>query len=188
LIKAGCTVILYAEVKAMKSKILIMLLIFAASSLVVTAQMQKPVDPVNWRELVPFLGDIEGWNAEDDAEGQSVSMGEYKVSQVERQYVSGEKELNIKIVDGGYVPMVYAGIKMAMNYEIDTSEEYTKKTTIKGYSAMEHYEFEDKDAQVIILIKDRMIVTLEGENFEDTSELKSIAELLDLDGIAELAE
>lgn len=172
----------------MERKIFIILFIFAASSLIITAQTQQPVDPVNWRELVPFLGDIEGWNAEDDAEGQSVSMGEYKVSQAERQYVSGEKGLNIKIVDSGYASVVYAGIKMAMNYEIDTSEEYTKKTTIKGYPAMEHFEFEDKDAQVIILIKDRLVVTLEGDNFEDTSELKSIAESLDLDGLAELAK
>jgi len=165
-----------------------MLLIFSASSLIITAQTQQPVDPVNWKELIPFLGDIEGWNAQDDAEGQSASMGAYKVSQAERQYESGDKELNIKIVDGGYVPMVYASIKMAMNYEIDTSEEYIKKTTIKDYPAMEHYEFEDKDAEVIILIKDRIIVTLKGKNFEDTSELKSIAESLNLDGIAELAK
>jgi hypothetical protein len=172
----------------MKSKIFIMLFIFTASSLIITAQTQQPVDPVNWRDLIPFLGDIEGWNAEDDAEGQSVSMGQYKVSQAERQYVSGDKELNIKIVDGGYASMVYASIKMAMNYEIDNSEEYIRKTTIKSYTAMEHYKFEDKDAEVIILIKDRIIVTLEGNNFEDTSELKSIAESLDLDGIAELAK
>jgi hypothetical protein len=172
----------------MKSKIFIILFIFAASSLIITAQTQQSVDPVNWRDLVPFLGDIEGWNAGEDAEGQSVSMGQYKVSQAERQYVSGDKELNVKIVDGGYAPMVYASIKMAMNYEIDNSEEYIRKTTIKSYPAMEHYKFEDKDAEVIILIKDRIIVTLEGNNFEDTSELKSIAESLDLDGIAELAK
>jgi len=172
----------------MKNKILILLLIFAASSLIITAQTQQPVDPVNWRELIPFLGDIEEWNAEDDAEGQSISMGEYKVSQAERQYISGDKKLNIKIADGGYVPMIYASIKMAMNYEIDTSEEYTKKTTIKGYPAVEHYEYEDKDAQLIILIKDRFIITLEGDNFEDISVLKPVAESLDLDGIAELAK
>ncbi len=172
----------------MKVKVFMVFFFFTASSLVLIAQMQKPVDPVNWRELISFLGDVEGWTAQDDAEGQSVSMGEFKVSQAERRYVSGDKELSIKIADGGYVPMVYASIKMAMNYEVDTSEEYIKKATVKGHPAMEKYEYDDKDAQVIILIKDRFIVTLEGENFEDTSELKSIAASLDLDGIAALAE
>lgn len=165
-----------------------MLFIFVASSLILPAQTQKPVDPVNWRELTPFLGDIEGWDAEDDAEGQSISMGEFKMSQAERQYVSGNKELNIKIADGGYVPMFYTSFKMAMNYEIDTSDEYTKKATVKGYPAMEHYEYDGKDAQIIILIEDRFIVTLEGDNFENTADLKSIAESLDLDGIGKLAK
>jgi hypothetical protein len=172
----------------MKGKIILMFFMFIASSLVLPAQTQKPVDPVNWRELTPFLGDIEGWEAEDDAEGQSISMGEFKISQAERQYVSGDKELTIKIADGGYVPMVYASFKMAMNYEIDTSDEYTKKATIKGHPAMEHYEYDGKDAQIMILIKDRFIVTLEGDNFEDTKELKSVAESLDLDGIGKLAK
>jgi hypothetical protein len=172
----------------MRGKIFIMLFIFTASSLMLPAQTQKPVDPVNWRELTPFLEDIEGWDAEDDAEGQSISMGEFKISQAERQYVSWDKELNIKIADGGYVPMVYTSIKMAMNYEIDTSDEYTKKATIKGYPALEHYEYDNKDAQIMILIKDRFIVTLEGDNFADTTELKSIAESLDLDGIGKLAK
>jgi hypothetical protein len=172
----------------MKGKVFIVLLIFMASSLFINAQAQKPVDPVNWRELTPFLGDIEGWNAEDDAEGQSISMGEFKTSQAERQYMSGNKELNIQIADGGYVPMYYASIRMTMNYEIDTSDEYTKKATINGFPAMEHYEYEDKDAQIIILVADRFIVTLDGGNFEDTKELKSIAESLDLEGLSRLAK
>jgi len=172
----------------MRYKVLMLLMVFLASSLMVVAQEQKPVDPVNWRELVPFLGDIPGWEAEDDAEGESVSMADFKVSQAERTYISGDKELTIKIADGGYVPMMYASIKMAMNYEIDTSEEYIKKITIKGYPGVEQYEYEDKDAQLLILVGDRFIVTLEGDNFEDASELKSIAESLDLDGIAKLAK
>lgn len=176
------------EVQQMKHKVFILLVVFLASSLLVYAQEQRPVDPVNWRELVAFLGDIPGWEAEDDAEGESISMGDFKISQAERTYISDDKELTIKIADGSYVPMMYAGIKMAMNYEIDTSEEYIKKTTIKGYPGVEQYEYEDKDAQILILIGDRFIVTLEGDNFEDTSELKSVAESLDLDGIAKLAK
>ena len=105
----------------MKNKILILLLIFAASSLIITAQTQQPVDPVNWRELIPFLGDIEEWNAEDDAEGQSISMGEYKVSQAERQYISGDKKLNIKyrmvtVVDTQPEDQIPKGFNLSQNH------------------------------------------------------------------------
>jgi hypothetical protein len=153
-----------------------------------SSQAQEQVDPVNWRELIPFLVDIPGFEAEDDAEGSTMSMGNYKVSQVEREYSSGDKELRIMIIDGAYSQMAYAGIKMAMNFEIDTSDEYVKKVTIKGFPGIEKYEYEDKDGQVMLLVAERFVVQVEGENIPDTSELKTITEGLDLEGLAKLAK
>lgn len=152
------------------------------------AQAEKPVEPVNWRELIPFLIDIPNWEAEGDAEGRSMTMGNFKISQAERSYTSNDKSLDIDITDGGYIPMVYAGIKMAMNFEIDTSEEYVKKITIKGFPGVEKYNYENKEAEVMILVADRFLVILDGSPFKDTSELKAIAEILDLEGIANLAK
>jgi len=173
--------------KLLKSFVCI-LVIFFSLSLVSFAQGQKPVDPVNWRELVPFLVDIQGWDAEGKPEGSSISMGNYKVSKASREYSSGDKDLEIEIIDGGFVPMIYAGIKMAMSFEIDTSDEYLKKITIKNCPGVEKYQYGDKEAEVIILIAERFLVTLKGDNFKDTKELKDIAEILDLDGIAALGK
>jgi len=164
------------------------LAVFFSLSIALFAQGQKSVDPVNWRELVPFLADIQGWDAKGEAEGSSFSMGNYKVSKASREYSSGDKGLEIEIVDGGFAPMVYAGIKMAMSFEIDTSDEYLKKITIKNYPGVEKYQYRNKEAEVIILISERFVVTLKGDNFEDTKELKAIAETLDLDGIAALGK
>ena len=156
-------------------------------SLLLFAQ-KTPVDPVNWKELVPYLIDIPGWEAEGEPSGQSMSMGDFKISQAECSYVSGEKNLKIEIVDGGYVPMVYAGIKMAMNFEIDTSEEYIRKTTVKGFPAVEQYEYEGRLAKIMILAAERFLVNLEEENADDSSEVKAVAETLDLEGLADLIE
>jgi hypothetical protein len=169
-------------------KTLILLGLFLFSSVFLISQAQKQVDPVNWRELIPFLIDIPGFEADGKPEGSTVTMGDYKVSQAEREYSSGDKELHISIVDGAYAQMAYAGIKMAMNFEMDTSEEYVKKVTIKGFPGIEKYEYEDKDGQVILLVADRFVVQLEEENAPDTSELKKIAEMLDLEGLAKLAK
>lgn len=169
-------------------KTLILLGLFLLSSAFLFSQAQKQVDPVNWRELIPFLIDIPGFEADGKPEGSTVAMGNYKVSQAEREYSSGDKELKISIVDGAYAQMAYAGIKMAMNFEMDTSEEYVKKVTIKGFPGIEKYEYEDKDGQVILLVADRFVVQLEEENAPDTSELKKIAEALDLEGLAKLAK
>jgi hypothetical protein len=162
--------------------------ILLSVSMVLAAQMKQPVDPVNWRELIPFLIDIPDWEAEGEAEGSTVSTAGFKISQAERSYTAEDKELSITIVDGGYVPMVYAGMKMAMSFELDTAEEYVKKITIKGFPGVEKYEYQEKSAQVMVLAGDRFLVQLEGENFEDTTELKEIANLLDLEGLVDLAE
>ena len=132
-----------------------MLIIFVTSFLFAFPQEQKSVEPVDWKELVPFLVDIAGGEAMDEPEGQSLSIDGYKISQAERNYVSGHKSLRIQIVDGSYAPMVYVSIKMAREFEMDTGEEYQKKITVKVYSGVEQYHREDKEAAVILLLADR---------------------------------
>jgi len=157
-------------------------------SLVGFPTAQEKVDPVNWRELVPFLIDIPGYDAEGDAEGATTTMGSVKISQAERSYISEEKELQIEIIDGANVSMVYQGFKMAMNFELDNSEEYLKKVEIKGFSGIEQYNYEDQEAKVIVLINDRFLMTFDGENYsKDASELTKVAEMFDLNGMADLA-
>jgi len=152
------------------------------------AQMQTPVEPLNWKELVPFLVDIDGWTALDDAEGQTVSMMNFKTTQVEREYERGDMSLTVMIVDGGYAPMAYQSIKMAMNFEIDTSEEYIKKAEVQGCPGIVKYTYEDKEGELMLLVAERFIFHLTGENIEDTSELVDIAKSFDLAGLAKLAK
>ena len=170
--------------KLFSSAVLVLFVISALAA----AQTQEPVDPVNWRELIVFLGDIDGWEAQDKPEGQTMSMGNFKMTQASREYSADDKDLEIEIIDGGYVPMVYQGFRMAMNYEIDSSDEYVKKLTIKGHDGIEKYTYDDEEAEIILLVKDRFLVTLRCDNVPDTNELKAIAEKLDLDGIAALAK
>jgi len=165
--------------------VLSVMLIFCLSFSILA--QKKNVDPVNWRKLTPFLVEIPGWSADGDAKGSSMTMGEFKVSEAHRNYTSGDKRLTIKIVDGGYVPLVYTSIKMAMNYEIDTSEEYVKKITVKDFQGIETYNYEDKEASVMIIVADRFIVEVREENAENASGTKAVAEILDLKKLAALA-
>lgn len=152
----------------------------------IRAQTKEPIEPVNWKELVPFLVDLHGWNTEGDAVGRTMSMGEFSMSRAERSYSLEEKSFKINLVDGGYAPMVYTGIKMAMSMEIDTSDEYIKKLTVKGYPGAEKYSRTDKSVDIIILINERFFIQIEGKNFSDTSDLIAVVKTLDLDGIAKL--
>jgi len=141
---------------------------------------QEKTDPVNWRKLVPFLKDIKGWEAIDKAEGSTVTTQQFKMSEVEREYKSGDKTLEIKIIDGANFPMAYAGFKAMKNFQIDTSEKLVKSIKIKEYPAVEEIEFNRKEARLLILIGDRFLVQMEENNVKNADELKKIAEILEL--------
>ncbi len=152
------------------------------------AQADKPVDPVNWRELAPFLIDFPGWEAEGKATGASVSMGAYKVSNAKRSYSSNSSDLEIEIIDGAFNQMVYAAFNMAITYEVDTSDEYHKKVNISGFPGYETYEYDDEDGEIVLLVGDRFLIQIEGDDIEDNSSLVAVANALDLKGLAQLAK
>jgi len=152
-------------------------------------QQQKPVDPVNFRELLFFLVDLPGWVADDKPEGATIAYGEeYKVSQAQRSYSAGEKSLSVTVVDGAYVPMVYSNFQMYKTFEMDTSEQYTKGTTFKGYPGVESYEYEPKTGFLMVMVADRFLVTLEGDPVDNLDELKEVAEHLPWSELAALAK
>lgn len=148
----------------------------------------EPVDPVNWRKLTPFLIDLEGWEAEGDASGTTVNTGSYKMSQAEREYTANGSDLQINIIDGGYAPMAYAGFKAMAQFEVDSSDQYVKKTTIQGFTAIENYEYDDQEGSLTILVAERFLVQLDADDIEDMKAVKAAAQQLDLKGLAALAK
>jgi hypothetical protein len=148
----------------------------------------KPVDPVNWKVLIPFLPDIEGWKARGEARGSTVDTGSFKITQVEKNFTDNGNRLKMMITDGGYFHLAYAGFRAMSAFELDTSEEYSKKTNINGYTAIENYKYKKKLAMVIILVAERFIVHLEAKAMKSTAELKEIASKLDLKKLAKLAK
>ena len=170
-----------------KRKITILLAITFLFSLYLAAQ-PKPVDPVNWRKLTPLLVDIEGWKAKGKAKGQTVSMQNFKISNASRRYEAGDKSLEIEIIDGSYHQMMYASFKMLKNFEVDTSDEYVKKCTIKDHPGIEQFRYKRNKGTIMILVADRFLVKLEARNIKDTAELKQIALAIDLAELAKLVK
>jgi len=173
--------------KERRNIILGIILIFAV---VILVQAQTAVEPIHWSKLTPFLIDLDGWEADDDAEGQTTNLMGTSVTVVERSFTNENRSLKITITDSGYVQMVMAGIRMMMQFEVDSSEEYVKKVTVDDFPGVDKYNYDDKDAELILVLKDRFLVMLEGDEFEkdQVSELTEIAKALDLSGIAALAK
>lgn len=171
-----------------KTKSAFILTLICLLSLSLFSQEQETVEPINWRELVPFLIDMPGWEAVGEATGQTMSMGMYSATNVEREYTSGDKILTIHIIDGALSQMAYAGFNMMRQFEVDTSEEYVKKVEIKEYPGVERYEYESKDASIMILVAERFLIEIEITEADNTDEVKEVAETLELDKLADLAK
>jgi len=153
----------------------------------VFSQEKKRADPVNWSELKPFLIDISGFKKEGEAEEKNPPNN--KFSRVKQDYVAEGDEaihLILTISDFGFPSEAIEISKSIWAIEIDASEKYTKQITIKDQPGVESYRYDNKEARVLVLIKDRFLVCLEGFNFKNTSELKNIIQKIDFKGIANL--
>lgn len=171
-----------------KTNAIFLLIFFCLITINSFAQEQKTVEPINWRELVPFLKDLPGWEAEGNATGQTMSMGMYSATTVEREFTSDDKTLTVRIIDGGLAQLAYAGFNMMRQFEIDTSEEYVKKVDIQGYPGVDRYNYEDKEGDVMLLVAERFLVEIEVSDVENTDDAKEVAEILELDKLADLAK
>jgi hypothetical protein len=173
----------------MKKRIVwICFVVFTATIALQLAAQPTPVDPVNWRKLTPFLQKVEGWETKGEINGSTINTGGFKMSIVKGNFVKNGQRLQIQITDGGYVPMAYAAFKAMAQFEIDTSDEYVKKTTIQGFTAIESIRFKSMKASIMILVVDRFMVQLEARNMKEIKVLKAVAKLLNLKALAALAK
>jgi len=92
----------------------------------------------------------------------------------------------MEIVDSAGITMIIQQFKSMMGLRADTSEEHVEQINIKGFPAVEIYEYDDKSAELVILIEERFVIHLEGDEYKDTIQIKEISKKIDLEEIAEL--
>jgi hypothetical protein len=175
------------EVEVKKSVLVLVVLSLTVMMAGSLAAQEKRVDPVNWRELVTFLVDLPGYEA-DKPEGATTSMAEFKMSQASRNYRKGDLGIEIQVLDGGFFPGAYASYKAMENFEIDTSEQLARKVTIQGFPGIETIDYGDKTAMLMLLVGDRFLLTVKGEPLSDSAGLKEIVGRLDLNKLAALGK
>ena len=140
-----------------------------------------------WEKLAEFVQDIPGWAKKGDLEGIKVEVP--AKSEVWQRYVSntGGRSLEIHIVDSAKEMMILMPLKMMMN-DSKTEEGFTEKITIGDFPGVKIYDYAQKKAGLIVLILDRFVFQMFGDNFTEAqvSELVNIAEQHDLKGISKL--
>jgi hypothetical protein len=146
----------------------------------------KPVQPIAFQTLQTHLPKVSGWEM-DEPEGQRMTMP-VPFSQAETEYRSGDKRIDVTIVDTGFAKMLVApwSMMLATGYSKETSDGYEKATTFGGNPAVEKWSSRSKNGELNILVGNRFMVTVDGNDLSDVKELHTFASAMNLGAIAAL--
>jgi hypothetical protein len=150
----------------------------------------EPVDPVKFDKLAALLPSPEGWDA-DEAKGATQQMGEFKISNASRRYTKGatkpKEEIQVNVLDGSYVPMVYAPFTMMTKFAQESTDGYARGIEIDGHPAFEEWKKSSNRAKVIVLIDDRFLLTVQGHHVSP-EEVRNWVGLVGTKKVAAVAE
>ncbi|MGE3274848.1 MAG: hypothetical protein AB7O67_07035 [Vicinamibacterales bacterium] len=146
----------------------------------------KAADPVSFRELQAVLPELSGWTM-DKPKGERMTSP-IPFSQTETRYERDGGRIDVKIVDSGYNQMLIAPWSMFLTagYERETDEGYERSVNIDGNPGFEKWNSESKDGELNIVVAKRFLVTIEGRDLSDVSELRDVFEKIDTSKLASL--
>jgi len=145
-----------------------------------------PVDPVSFKVFEPLFPELSGWE-KGTPEGEKMTAP-IAISQSQLDYRKGDARINAKIVDSGNNRMFMAPFMMYLTagYGRETSHGYEKSLKFGDYPAWERWDSEGKGGELNILVNKRFLVTLEGNDIENTKVLHDLAGKIDLARLAQL--
>ncbi len=134
----------------------------------VTQDLQnlEPVDPVPFADLIESLPDQpSAWEAEE-AEGETNSVGEFKISQAERTYRQGEKQIEVKIIDWAHNQALSAPFVLSSRFSQESTKGYNKGIQIGESVGREEYKNDSKRGSLNLLVGKRFLVEISGRQIE----------------------
>jgi hypothetical protein len=146
----------------------------------------KPVEPVSFQALQTALPELSGWE-------RSTPTGERMTapiafSEAETHYTMGETNVSIKIVDSAFSQMLVAPWAMFLTagYERESSEGYEKSVNVGGNPGFERWNKDSKTGELNLVVAKRYLVTVEGDNLNDTKVLHEFASKIDAGKLSSL--
>jgi predicted ribosome quality control (RQC) complex YloA/Tae2 family protein len=144
---------------------------------------------INYKELQQYLPSPAGYEKDGEPGGESVSMpGLGSFSKAEQRYKSGEKELEVELLDYNQSDLGYstATAMFAMNIQVENDREKsgTFETGMKDIRGYEQVYKKDQRVTVSYAIANRFILSLNLRGSNDADELKAIVKGMNLGGLA----
>lgn len=144
----------------------------------------KVVEPIAFQTLQTALPKVSGWQMEEP-EGERMTSP-VPFSQTEAKYKKGDSSIDVKVVDTGFAQLLVApwSMMMAMGYSKESSNGFEKATTIGGNPGFEKWQKQSKNGELNIFVGKRFLVTIEGDEINDTKVLHDFASQMDFGKLA----
>ena len=158
----------------------------AANAMAAKGPDGKAVEPVSFRELQTVLPEVSGWTREEP-KGEKMTLP-VPFSQTETRYTKGDANVELKIVDSGFSQLLFAPYAMLLSagYEKESSSGYEKSTTFAGNPGFEKWNKDTKDGQIVVVVGNRFLVTLDGNDISDNKVLQEFVSKVDMSKLASL--
>jgi hypothetical protein len=144
------------------------------------------VDPVRYQDLIAMLPKVEGWEMREP-QGQRMTSP-FPTASAEAVYRSGASRVEVEIVDTANNQMLLAPISMFLQvgYAQESTRGYEKAMQLNGHPGWEKWDISSKRGEVNALVGKRFIVTVKGNNVDDTKVLQQFAQRVDFNSLAAL--
>ncbi|MFZ1729432.1 MAG: hypothetical protein WBQ23_04110 [Bacteroidota bacterium] len=147
---------------------------------------RKPEPPVSFKILVNYLPKVIDEMPQENARGETATMGEWNYSQASADYNGADgKSATVEIFDYAYIGMMYAPIKMWLKMKInrESTEGYERTTEVAGFPAYEKYERQGEQSEMTVLVGDRFIITVKTNTMPENM-TREIATSMQLEKLA----
>lgn len=146
----------------------------------------KTVEPVRFQALEGILPQVSGWEMAKPQSERMTSPIAY--SETEATYRKGDASIDVKVVDSGFSSMLIApwSMMLATGYSRETSDGYEKAVIVNGQPGFEKWDSGSKDGELNLLVNKRFLVTVEGDDLEDTKVLHEFVSTMDMEKLAAL--
>jgi hypothetical protein len=146
------------------------------------AQQQAKV--VDYTLLKPLVPELSGWTR-SEPKGETVSMG-MSISTVKADYEKGESSMDLEITDTAFTQALILPFRMAASFSQRSDDGYKQGVTISGAPGWEEWRKEGGYGELSLLVGDRFIVNVKGNNLTNIDPAKQLAQAIDLGKLAAL--
>jgi thymidylate synthase len=146
-------------------------------------EIKEVVDAKLLKELLPE--DADGLPRKEASSEKTGAMG-FKVSQAEARYKDDDSSIKVTILDvAGTGALMGMAAWTMIEMDKENEDSYEKTTKYKDHKAFEKYNNKNKDGEMAVIVANRFIVTVSGNNVE-MDKIKSTLDDIDLGKLEDL--